>query len=88
MSEREIIGRETSHFAPDALVTCRTPAGEYSMPRGKRLVRIVLVNRKQAALAATPNKDHGAAGAFALPAVALERSEAVGECLAQVGTRQ
>ena len=49
------------------------------MPRGKRLVRVVLVHRKQAALAAAPNKDHGAARAFALPAVALERGEAVGE---------
>jgi hypothetical protein len=49
------------------------------MPRGKRFVRIVLVHRKQAAFAAAPNKDHGATGAFAAPAVALERGEAVGE---------
>src|SRR5678815_5865131 len=87
MSEREFIGRETSHFEPKALLTCRTPAGEYSMPRWKRFVRIVLVYRKQAALAAAPNKNHGAAGAFALPACALERREAVGECLAQIGAR-
>ena len=48
MSEREFIGRETNHFAPNApltiLLTRGTPAGEYSMPRGKRLVRVVLVH--------------------------------------------
>jgi len=88
VAEREFIGRETSHFEPKALLTCRTPAGEYSMPRWKRLVWIVLVNRQQAAFAAAPNKDHGAARAFALPACALERREAVGECLAQIGARR
>ena len=88
MSEREFIGRETNHFAPNALLrallTRGAPAGEYSMPRGKRLMRIVLVQAQQPALAAAPNKDHGAARAFALPAVAFERREAVSEGFSQI----
>ena len=58
------------------------------MPRWKRLVRIVLVHGKQAALAAAPNKDHGTARTLALPAVAFERGHAAGECPAQVGAGQ
>jgi len=58
------------------------------MPRGKWFVWVMLMHRKQATLAAASNKNHGAARAFALPAVALERGEAVGECIPQVGTWQ
>ena len=58
------------------------------MPRGKRFVWVMFMHRKQASLAAATNKYHGAARAFALPAVALERGEAFGECISQVGTRQ
>jgi hypothetical protein len=97
MSERDFIGRETNHFAPNALPTVLlkgalftrgAPAGEYSMPRGKRFVRIVLVHAQQSALAATSNKNHPATRAFALPSFALERGEAVGETLAQVAARR
>ena len=93
MSEREFIGRETNHFAPNALptfrlkaalLTCGTPAGEYSMPRGKRFVWIMFVHREQPAFAAAPDKNHPATRAFALPSVALERGEALGETQAQV----
>src|SRR6185369_17239137 len=97
MSEREFIRAETNHFAPIllpdralpmptpwTLLTRGAPTGEYSMPWGKRLVRIVLVQAQQPTLPATSNKNHRAARAFALPALALERGEAVGEALAQV----
>ena len=92
MSERDFIGRETNHFAPNALpvvmpgalLTRGAPAGEYSMPRGKWFVRVVLMQAQQPALAAAPDEYHRAARAFVLPAFALERGEAIGETLAQI----
>ena len=84
MSERDFIGRETNHLDPNVLLTCGTPAGEYSMPRGKRFVWIMFVHREQPAFAAAPDKNHPATRAFALPSVALERGEALGETQAQV----
>jgi len=58
------------------------------MPRGKWFVWVMLVHRKQAPLAAASNKNHGTARAFALPTRALERGEALCECIPQVGTWQ
>ena len=54
------------------------------VPERHRLVRIGLVDRQEATFAIAPDEDHPAGSAFALPAVALERGQAIGECLAQV----
>src|SRR4051812_13327938 len=93
MSESESTAREIIRFAGaklpasrhEALFTNEAAAGRRPVPRGQGFVRIVLVHREQAALAVPPNKHHGAAGAFALPAVTLERREPGGESAAQIG---
>lgn len=56
-----------------------------TMARRQRLVRIVFVDREQATLAVTLHEDHPAARAFAAPAVAFERGQAVSECAAKIG---
>ena len=61
------------------LLTRGAPAGKYSMPRGSGSCGSCSCTLQQPAFAAAPNKDHRAARAFALPAFALERGEAVGE---------
>ncbi len=58
------------------------------MPRGKRLVRIVLVQAEQSSFAAAPDEDHRAARALTSPPLAFERGEAVGETLAQIADRR
>src|SRR6185436_8177112 len=62
-----------------------TASGRCTMPGRQRLVRVVLVDREQPPLAAAPNKNHRTAGAFVVPAGALELREAVGKGAPQVG---
>jgi hypothetical protein len=68
-----------------ALLAGRTTSVQCPVPRWQRLVRIVLVHGQQAPFAATAHEHHGAARAFALPAVEFQGREAIGECGAQVG---
>jgi len=85
MSEREFTACQTTLFGSATLLTGQAAARWGSMARWQRFVRVVLVHCEQTPLRTTPNKDHGAAGAFAQPAIALERGDSGGEGAAQVG---
>src|SRR6185436_4768670 len=76
---------EASRFARRTLLAGETASGRCTMPGRQRLVRVVLVDREQPPLAAAPNKNHRTAGAFVVPAGALELREAVGKGAPQVG---
>jgi hypothetical protein len=80
--------REITRFTGVALLTGGAPAGEYAVPLRQWFVWIVLVDSQQAPFTAAPDKYHRAARAFALPAVALERCQAIGKGLAKIAARR
>src|SRR5688572_17082101 len=85
MSEREFTACQTTLFSCATLLTSQAAPRWGSVARRQWLVRVVFVHCEQTPLGAAPNKDHGSAGAFALPAVALECGDAGGEGRSQVG---
>src|SRR6478752_277500 len=85
MSDLAGIAWEAIGFARRTLLAGEAATRRCTVTGRQRLVRIVLVDREQPPFAATPNKDHAAAGSFAVPACALQLLEAVGKGAPQVG---
>src|SRR4051812_19265901 len=79
---------KAGRFARRTLLAGEAAARRRTMTGRQRFMRIVLVDREQAPLASAPNKHHAAAGAFAVPARALELRESIGEGAPQVGARR